>query len=88
MLLPTLLLSGCLINEAAYLQRLAELTDGDGDGYAAEDDCDDGLSTVFPGAAEVCNERDDNCDGAIEIGAPLADSTAPDAGRVYVFFAP
>ena len=66
MLLPTLLLSGCLINEAVYLQRLAELTDGDGDGYVAEDDCDDGQDAVFPGAPEVCNERDDNCDGAVD----------------------
>lgn len=66
MLLPTLLLSGCLINEAVYLQRLAELADGDGDGYAAEDDCKDDQPSVFPGAPEVCNARDDNCDGAID----------------------
>lgn len=66
MLLPTLLLSGCLINEAAYLKRLAELTDGDDDGYAAEDDCDDRQSAVFPGAPEVCNQVDDDCDGDVD----------------------
>ncbi len=32
------------------------------------DDCDDGDSAVNPGAAEVCNEIDDNCDGEIDEG--------------------
>jgi hypothetical protein len=27
------------------------------------DDCDDAESTVYPGASEVCNSRDDDCDG-------------------------
>jgi len=30
---------------------------------AAGDDCDDTLVTVFPGASETCNLRDDDCDG-------------------------
>ena len=34
--------------------------------YTATDDgdCNDGLSAVFPGATEVCNAIDDDCDGA------------------------
>ncbi len=33
-------------------------------GYVAQgDDCDDGLSSVNPGADETCNEVDDDCDG-------------------------
>jgi hypothetical protein len=33
-------------------------------GYASiDDDCDDSDALAFPGAAELCNERDDNCDG-------------------------
>ncbi len=36
-------------------------------GYAASaGDCDDALSTVFPGAVEVCNDVDDNCDGVVD----------------------
>ncbi|MBK9733092.1 MAG: putative metal-binding motif-containing protein [Chitinophagaceae bacterium] len=31
-------------------------------------DCDDNLSAVFPGAAEVCNGTDDNCNGAADEG--------------------
>jgi len=30
------------------------------------DDCDDGLSSVHPRAVELCNQRDDNCDGVID----------------------
>jgi hypothetical protein len=29
-------------------------------------DCDDGNDDIFPGAAEVCNGTDDDCDGAVD----------------------
>jgi hypothetical protein len=36
-------------------------------GYTTNsDDCDDTLSAVHPGATEVCNGYDDDCDGAID----------------------
>jgi Putative metal-binding motif/FG-GAP repeat len=41
-------------------------TDADGDGYGADDDCNDDDSAVNPGAAEACNEVDDDCDGATD----------------------
>jgi len=58
-------------------------TDGDGygdpanwsfacqspEGFVAnEDDCDDGDSAVLPGAVEVCNGTDDNCDTEVDEG--------------------
>ncbi|MBI2894391.1 MAG: putative metal-binding motif-containing protein [Deltaproteobacteria bacterium] len=41
-------------------------TDGDGDGFDADTDCDDGARAVNPGAAEVCNLVDDDCDGSTD----------------------
>ena len=40
--------------------------DADGDGYAACEECDDGASGVYPGAAETCDGEDDDCDGAVD----------------------
>lgn len=34
-------------------------------------DCDDGNVTVFPGADELCNARDDDCDGTADEGIDL-----------------
>ena len=43
-------------------------------GYVGDDtDCDDAAGTVFPGATEVCNDIDDDCDSTIDEGA--ADAT-------------
>ncbi len=52
--------------------------DVDGDGFVGTGDCaghgtldcDDGNPLVFPGAAEVCNGHDDNCDGVVDEGQP------------------
>jgi hypothetical protein len=43
--------------------------DADGDGFLAPDDCDDADPRVFPGAVELCNGLDDDCDGLIDNGA-------------------
>ncbi|MCP4805268.1 MAG: hypothetical protein GY884_07955 [Proteobacteria bacterium] len=45
------------------------------DGYTDETgDCDDGNGGVFPGADELCNDRDDDCDD--EIDEDAVDGTA------------
>ncbi|MCB9744521.1 MAG: hypothetical protein H6741_10865 [Alphaproteobacteria bacterium] len=42
--------------------------DNDGDGYAACEECDDADASAYPGAAEVCDEADDDCDGDVDEG--------------------
>lgn len=44
-------------------------TDTDADGWTqCEGDCDDLLPVVHPGAVEVCNQIDDNCNGLVDEG--------------------
>jgi hypothetical protein len=37
-------------------------------GYGTEDDCNDFNSNVYPGAEEICNNMDDDCDGEVDEG--------------------
>ncbi|MDP2310583.1 MAG: putative metal-binding motif-containing protein, partial [Pseudomonadota bacterium] len=46
------------------------------DAVTEADDCDDADATAFPGAAEVCNGTDDDCDGSV-------DEDAEDVGTFY-----
>ncbi len=71
-----------LIDPAGTQGCQVRYMDGDGDGYGSgltacvcpgttgyvtqSGDCNDGNSSVKPGAVEVCNGVDDNCDGQID----------------------
>ena len=44
------------------------LVDLDGDGYFSDEDCDDGSSSVYPTADEICDGLDNDCDGDVDEG--------------------
>ena len=44
----------------------ATCVDEDGDGFVQADDCDDTNALSFPGADEICDESDNNCNGEID----------------------
>jgi hypothetical protein len=68
----------CLIGLVGCSER-ADFYDADQDGFPAPEsgcevcDCDDMQPTVFPGAVEQINGRDDDCDGVIDDGTAVFD---------------
>ncbi len=63
MLLLTL---GC-VRHGLYEERLARLTDDDGDGWTEEQgDCNDLDAQQHPEAEELCDGKDQDCDGEID----------------------
>jgi len=57
--------------------------DTDGDGITNETDCDDNDATVYPGAVELCDEKDNNCDGSVDEGLTFINYYADADGDGY-----
>ena len=46
--------------------------DSDGDGYTScQGDCDDNDPSIYPGAPEICDGKDNDCDGEVDEGCGL-----------------
>jgi hypothetical protein len=42
--------------------------DLDGDGFTSSGDCDESNPNIYPGAIEVCDQKDNDCDGSSDEG--------------------
>ena len=47
---------------------IIEIIDEDGDGFGAEEDCDDQNPDTYPEAVEICDGEDNNCNNEIDEG--------------------
>ena len=87
MSLAAMMLTGCPVDPATKTPgdsgTPAESGDFDGDGYAADQDCDDRDATVRPGAEETCDGRDENCDGTVDDGLALVSVYSDADGDTY-----
>jgi len=59
----------CADSDCANADNCIDTVDEDGDGYADDVDCDDRDENVNPGATEVCDGVDNNCDGDVDVDA-------------------
>lgn len=51
--------------------QVGGIADKDGDGVTSDKDCDDSDKNVYPGATEICDGKDNDCDGQIDVGTNL-----------------
>ncbi|MCK6523036.1 hypothetical protein L6R49_16535 [Myxococcota bacterium] len=71
--LPLLLLtSACGDKDRGSDDSGGQGLDADGDGVLTPVDCDDSDPDTKPGASEICDEQDNNCDGVVDEGVDLA----------------
>jgi len=84
-LVTSLVYNGSAVSEAYSQFTVGEpFVDSDGDGYGAGEDCMDMNPSVNPGASELCDGLDNDCDGSVDdncIEPPCTDGDSRACGN-------
>jgi len=64
----TLETSSTLSTTEGPTTSIPDVIDEDGDGFSVDEDCDDQRASVYPGAEEICDELDNDCDDEVDEG--------------------
>lgn len=63
---------GSIIDQKTFTFRISRDVDKDGfstcDGDSAENRCNDNDASIYPGAPELCDKKDNDCDGEVDEG--------------------
>ena len=73
---------GCTV-PAAEITCTSTFADEDMDGFDSREDCDDNDPDVFPGNTEICDGKDNNCDGEVDEGLSFVTYYADNDGDGY-----
>ena len=60
-----------IAEDAALFAESLFFRDDDNDGFYDYVDCDDNDNTVYPGAPETCDDKDNDCNNMVDDGLPL-----------------
>ncbi len=74
----------CEEGECVHEEMDPTCVDADADGFNAVDDCNDEDPDVHPGAEEVCDEIDNNCDDQVDEGCEEPPGCVDEGGSVAV----
>lgn len=77
-----------LIEKETACERGEPGEDLDRDGFGRCSDCDDLNREVYPGQPDLCNERDDDCNGVVDDGDDCAPCAAADIGGSHYRLCP